>query len=127
MHPVAVFALEEAACLAVSVLILARLQHLLRRLGTQCEKGGASTEFWVAYTQLMMIVAPMLLVAWWSHAGWNSSEVEQLKSSLSVVLAGQFLGLALVGRAVWKVIASPAREDKPAVAAPGSTVAAEAA
>ena len=95
----------------ISTLVLVRLQHLLRGLGAQaCEQGGGATEFWLAYTQLMMLVAPLLLVSWFSHAGSHATLVAQLKSSFGVVLSGQFIGLALVGRAVWKSIARPAAE-----------------
>ena len=59
------------AFLAMSALIVVRLQRLLRRIGAEvCERGGASTEFWIAYTQLMMFVAPLLLVAYFSRAGF---------------------------------------------------------
>jgi hypothetical protein len=112
---VLVFLCEVAACVSVSLLILARLQRMLRRVGNACEQGGASTEFWVAYTQLMMIVAPVLLVAFFSKAGTSYlSAVDQLKSSFSVVLWGQFLGLILVGRAVWNMIKAPAPLVAPA-------------
>jgi len=104
-YSVLVFLGEVAACIAVSSLILVRLQRMLRKVGSACERGGASTEFWIAYTQLMMIVAPVLLVAFFSRAGTSYlSVVDQLKSSLSIVLWGQFLGLLLVGRAVWNMI-----------------------
>jgi hypothetical protein len=73
-----------------------------------CEQGGGSTEFWVAYTQLMMVIAPLLLVALFTHAGQTLTTVQQLKGSLAVVLSGQVLGLVLVGRAVWKSIVRPA-------------------
>ncbi len=98
MPAIAIFAIEIVACIAVSLLILARLQRLMRRIGSEvCERGGASTEFWIAYTQIMMTVAPVLLVAWFSQAGQHAALVAQLKSSISIVLCGQFLGLVLVG------------------------------
>jgi isoprenylcysteine carboxyl methyltransferase (ICMT) family protein YpbQ len=109
MDAVTVFFAEIAFCVAVSTLILARLQRLLRRIGNEvCEQGGGSTEFWVAYTQLMMVIAPLLLVALFTHAGQTLTTVQQLKGSLAVVLSGQVLGLVLVGRAVWKSIVRPA-------------------
>jgi hypothetical protein len=112
MNAVTVFFVEVLVCAAISAIILIRLQRLLRRIGAEvCESGGGSTEFWVAYTQLMMFVAPMLLVAWQSHAGNHYLVVEQLKSSLSLVLTGQFIGLVLVGRAVWKTIVREAPES----------------
>ena len=117
--PIAVFAVEVIASLAVSTLILVRLQALLRRIGVErCEQGTGATEFWIAYTQLMMVIAPALLVSWFSHAGSHSIVVEQLKSSLGLVLFGQFIGLALVGRAVWNTIVRPPVPAKPVIVAP---------
>ncbi len=109
MDSVTVFLCQIAVSIAVSLAILARLQRLLRRIGDEvCEQGGGSTEFWVAYTQLMMVIAPLLLIALFSHAGRTLSPVEQMQSSLAVVLSGQVAGLVLVGRAVWKSIVRPA-------------------
>ena len=116
MNAVNVFAAEVLVTVIVSAAILVRLQALLRRLGHEaCEEGGGTTEFWLAYTQLMMIVAPVLLVAWFSRAGAHYTVVEQLKSSVGLVLFGQFIGLVLVGRAVWNAIVRPA---KPAAKSP---------
>ena len=109
MNGISVFLAEVVASLVISTLVLMRLQHLLRSLGNQCEQGGGSTEFWVAYTQIMMLVAPVLLIAYFSQAGYGTA-VAQLKTSFGVVLTGQFIGLALVGRAVWKIIVRPAPE-----------------
>jgi len=127
MEYITVFVLEVLFCLAVSSIVLLRLQRLLRRIGNEvCERGGGATEFWVAYTQLMMVVAPLLLVSWQSRAGYHPVPVEQLKSSLTLVLTGQFIGLVLVGRAVWKTIVreTPAA---PAAPAPAAILKAEAA
>jgi hypothetical protein len=108
MDSVTVFLCQIAVSVVVSLAILGRLQRLLRRLGNEvCEQGGGSTEFWLAYTQLMMVIAPLLLIALFSHAGRTLSPVEQMQSSLAVVLAGQVAGLVLVGRAVWKSIVRP--------------------
>ena len=121
MNGIPVFLAEVVASVAISALVLTRLQHLLRGLGNQvCEQGGGATEFWVAYTQIMMLVAPVLLIAYFSQAGGYGTTVQQLKASFGVVLTGQFIGLALVGRAVWKLIVRPApqapREPVPILA-----------
>ena len=69
MNGILVFLAEVAASVAISMLVLVRLQHLLRRLGNEaCAQGGGATEFWVAYTQIMMLVAPVLLIAYYSQA-----------------------------------------------------------
>ena len=112
MNAVNVFFAEVAASIVISTLILVRLQHLLRSIGDQCEQGGGSTEFWIAYTQLMMLVAPVLLISWFSQAGAYPTLVAQLKHSFGVVLTGQFIGLALVGRAVWNTLVRPTPAPK---------------
>ena len=125
MNGIVVFAIELAVSLAVSAVILLRLQALLHRIGNEvCERGNrGATEFWVAYTQLMMVIAPVLLVAIFSHAGVHGEVLTQIKSSLALVLTGQFAGLILVGRAVWKSIVREAA--KPVTpAAPSKTLAA---
>lgn len=105
MNGTLVFLGELALSITVSTVIIARLDRLMRRIGVEvCEQGGGATDFWVAYTQLMVFIAPILLVSWLSRAGHISEDVEQLKSSLFIVLVGHFVGLALVGRAVWKTI-----------------------
>ena len=109
MNAITILSLELGVSLAVSTLILLRLQALIRRVGNEvCDRSPGATEFWIAYTQLMMLVAPLLLVSWFSQAGHYSLPVDQIKSSIAVVLCGQVLGLAFVGRAVWRsMVASP--------------------
>ena len=105
IDPVVLFGFEVGASLTLSLLILARLQRLLRRVATEaCERGGATSEFWLAYLQLMMVAAPLALVAFCSRAGVYYTPVQQLQSSLFAILLGQVVGLALVGRAVWKAV-----------------------
>jgi len=49
MNGTAVFLAELALSITVSAVIIARLQRLMRRIGTEvCEQGGGSTDFWVA-------------------------------------------------------------------------------
>ena len=110
-NAVAIFGAEVLGTLLISGFIVLRLQELLRRIGAEaCPLGAGSTEFWVTYTQLMMFIAPLILVAFISRAdsAAATTAVAQLKSSLLVVLIGQFVGLILVGRAVWKTVVAPA-------------------
>lgn len=125
MNGIIVFAAELSLSIVVSAIIIARLQRLMHRIGTEvCERGGGATDFWVAYTQLMVFIAPALLVSWLSRAGQIAIPEEQLKSSLTIVLMGHFFGLALVGRAVWNTIVespqpAPAKDPpKPVATAP---------
>jgi len=72
----------------------------------------------------MVFIAPVLLVSWLSRAGQIYIPVEQLKSSLSIVLIGHFVGLALVGRAVWNTIVRTPASFPPALAVPPAAAAA---
>jgi hypothetical protein len=125
MDALTVFIAEVSLSLVLSLTIVARLRAFLRRIGGDvCEREGVATEFWIAYMQLMMLIAPLLLVGWFSRAGqiYNGS-AEQLKSSLTIVLFGQFAGLVLVGRAVWNsFVRKPATPPvaQPVVAAAAS-------
>ena len=118
----AIFGAEVLATLLISGFIVLRLQKLLRKIGAEtCPRGSSTTEFWIAYTQLMMFIAPLILVAFISRADSAPATiaVAHLKNSLWVVLMGQFVGLILVGRAVWKAIVAPANraaETRAAVA-----------
>jgi len=113
MNAITILSLELGVSLAVSTLILLRLQALIRRVGNEvCDRSPGATEFWIAYTQLMMLVAPLLLVSWFSQAGNHHQLVDQLKSSLAIVLCGQVIGLVFVGRAVWRsMVGSPSRSS----------------
>lgn len=106
MNGVLTLGLELLGSLTFSALVLARLQGRLRRIGGEaCDREGGA-EFWIAYTQLMMVIAPLLVIAIFSRAGSPSvlDIAQELRSSLLLLLCGQFAGLVLVGRAVWKIL-----------------------
>jgi hypothetical protein len=126
MDGTVVFGIEVAASLASSTVILLRLQSLMRRVGDEeCERGNrGAIEFWVAYTQLMMVIAPLLLVAALSSAGAHYRLLDQVKSSLALVLVGQAGGLVMVGRAVWNAIMRSRAARPLAPAAPATPLAA---
>jgi len=106
MNDMSVFAMELLATLAISIFVLVRLQDLLRRVGAEACGRVGSAEFWITYTQLMVLIGPLLLVAFFSRAGNypGLSDVAQVKSSVFIVLSGHFISLVVVGRAVWKSI-----------------------
>jgi len=106
MDGITAFGMEVLGSMALSTVVLAKLQGRLQRVGAEVCGRQAGAEFWVSYTQLMMFIAPLMLIAFFSRAGNPAlaGTVEQLKSSLLLLMAGQFAGLVLMGRAVWKSI-----------------------
>jgi small-conductance mechanosensitive channel len=126
MESLEMFLAQAVLSILLSAAILLRLQSLMRRIGNDvCEEGGRATEFWISYTQLMMVIAPLLFVTWVTGPALGAPLVTQLKSALATVLFGQFVGLVLVGRAVWNAFVRKSKAALSAVAAvPAKTVAA---
>ena len=106
MNPLAVFLTELALSLGISLVIIALLRPLLR--GVLIEACGTPTraEFWLMFTQLMLIAAPLLPVVFMSAAGDTVSPTPLIvvKDSLFRILSGVFVALAMIGRVIWKTI-----------------------
>jgi hypothetical protein len=114
MTHLTLFATEIVLSTVLSLAILWRLQGQLRDVGRAlCDQGGIGADFWIAYFQLMVLIAPQMVVAYFSRAAQFHGGVDQIQFSIFLVLAAQFAGLALVGRAVWRA-ANPKRVVAPA-------------
>jgi uncharacterized membrane protein YhaH (DUF805 family) len=62
--------------------------------------------FWVMFTQLMLYLAPLLIVVFFIPTDpiTEKSLVLALKETLFYSLLGVFVGLAVVGKVIWKSI-----------------------
>jgi hypothetical protein len=77
-------------------------QPLRSMLGRLCDADG-SQDFWVRYALLMLVIAPLAVVAVLSPHEVGAS-VEALRRLLLAVLLGHLVGLALVGRSLMNAI-----------------------
>lgn len=107
--------ISMAASVAVSLSMWAWMKTALNDLLAQlCDKGG-STLFWSRYTFLMLLVAPLSLALIFSPSQYMSL-ADSLRQIALAVLLGNFIGFALVGRSLFKVVRRPPN-DTPTEAA----------
>ena len=82
--------------LLLSTAILLAIAKPLRQLLAQICKEGQSTSFWVAFTAVMLYVAPLFIAVFWTPI-YNTSMVETLRTALESALFGAFAGLVVIG------------------------------
>jgi len=96
MEPLNSLLLAIAVSLLVSTSTLIAIIRPLRRvLGVLC-KSGESTPFWVAFTMVMLYIAPLFLAVFWSPI-FDSSAVYVVRNALGSALFGTFVGLIVIG------------------------------
>ena len=76
----------------IAVVITGPLRSILRQL---CVEGHASA-FWVAFTNVMLYITPLLFAVQFANVH-NQSVVETLQTALSSSLFGGFAALLVVG------------------------------
>lgn len=78
-----------------------------------CQRPG-STEFWLRYTQLMLLMAPLVIAITFSPEA-DQYTVTSLRRILLAVLIGHFTGFALVGRSLFKAVKEAMKREPDAV------------
>lgn len=108
MNELVIFGIQIFITLSIGVLVVTLFKpDLIEILRDTC---GAthSAKFWVRYTQLMMIIAPLVIVIYFSISDANQLIHGQvayiLKRTLLQSLAGEFIGLILVGKIIYRAI-----------------------
>ncbi len=92
----------------MSALVLALIKPYLKDVLKDTCGTEHSAEFWVRFTQLMMIITPLVIVIFF--AGLNSSTeiltqpITILKQTLLQILVGELIALAIVGRVIYSAI-----------------------
>ena len=96
------------AALLISAIVLAYLRPALNKtIDALCTK-QEDTQFWQRYTVLMMTITPVILMLMFSdgQSFENYQDADELRTNLLLILLGQFLGLVIVGRTLWKTTQS---------------------
>ena len=104
MHALILMALHVIAALIISGIVLAYLRPALNKaIDALCTK-QEDTHFWQRYTVLMMTITPIILMLMFSdgRSFENYQNADELRTNLLLILLGQFLGLVIVGRTLWK-------------------------
>ena len=96
MEPLSSLLLAIAVSLLVSTAILIAIVKPLRRVLAMICRSGESTPFWVAFTMVMLYVAPLFLAVFWSPI-FDTSLVHVMRTALSAALFGSFVGMIVIG------------------------------
>lgn len=97
MNPLVLMLTEITLSIAISVGVLYALSRpLVNLLARLCpDKDGA--EFWLRYTNVMLIIAPLLLVLVVDLFSSFSDPLDTMRLALIAVLCGLLLGLFIIG------------------------------
>jgi len=122
MNALGLMLIHVLAALLISTLVLAYLRPALNRMiGSLCTK-DEDTDFWQRYTVLMMVLTPIILMLMFNDGNsfLRYEDADELRSNLLLILLGQFLGLAIVGRTLWKTTRFMIGMDRSAIQAGGA-------
>ncbi|MBL8472051.1 MAG: hypothetical protein KF778_00880 [Rhodocyclaceae bacterium] len=97
-----------AASLTVLRVMAKPLLHTLEQL---CPD-GQSAAFWLSYTRVMLVIAPMMLVLIMDSFARLGNPLDSLRTTLLAALAGLLLGLHILGRRMGR-FTHPAQAGEP--------------
>lgn len=108
MTELIVFGIQLGIALTVSLLVLYLIKPFLKDVLKDTCGTEHSAEFWVRFTQLMMIIAPLVIVIFYASVNSEQLLLTQpayiLKQTLLQTLVGVFVGLIFVGRIIYRAI-----------------------
>ncbi|MBV2095077.1 MAG: hypothetical protein G8D61_01300 [gamma proteobacterium symbiont of Ctena orbiculata] len=108
MNTLLLFTIEIAISLGISLTVISLLKGLLTEVLSETCGTERRAAFWVMFTQLMLYLAPLLIVIYFIPTDPVSDKnlLLALKDTLFYSLLGMFLGLAVIGKVIWKSIDS---------------------
>ena len=115
MNTLVLFLIEVLLCFAISVSLIVLLKTVLRDILVDICGTESRAAFWVMFTQLMLIISPLLLVIYFAPTQDTLAVnvAEALKDTLFRSLLGDFIALATIGTVIWKSIRLPVAPQLP--------------
>jgi len=115
MNTLILFLIEVLLCFAISVSLIVLLKPVLRAMLVEICGTETRAAFWVMFTQLMLIISPLLLVIYFAPTqdALAVNVAEALKDTLFRSLLGGFIALAMIGTVIWKSIRIPVPPQLP--------------
>jgi hypothetical protein len=106
MNTLSLFTLEVLLCLGISFAVIVLLKPLLRDVLIETCGTAKRAEFWVMFTQLMLIISPLLIVIFFAptETSITTNIAEAMQDTLFRSLLGVFVALAMIGQVMWKSI-----------------------
>ncbi|TVO67054.1 hypothetical protein [Denitromonas ohlonensis] len=98
---------EVLISIAMSLAVLHVLSRpLLNVLGRVCPDEQAAS-FWMSYTQVMLMIAPLLLVLVVDMFSHFSSPIDSVRLALMAAFAGLLIGLHSIGKRLGQFVRVP--------------------
>jgi len=114
MDALALFFLEIGICLLVSGTVVAVITEPLRRLLLEACAARERADFWVAYSDAMLFMAPLVTTVVFGKSGsFAVSTFALVKAALGSSLFGVFVALAAIGLQVARVLRRQAPMARP--------------
>jgi hypothetical protein len=111
MNKELVLLISMGGSIATGALMWWWLRGALREMLNQlCEKPG-STNFWARYTLLMLMIAPLMVVVFFSPINLQDT-AQVLRRMILAILFGHFVTFALVGRSLFKAVREGMAQEK---------------
>lgn len=106
MNSLVLFMIEVLLCFGISVSLIYLLKPLLLEVLVDICGTRPRAEFWVMFTQLMLIISPLLIVIFFAptQSVLNINIAEAIKYTLFRSLLGDFIALAMIGQIIWQSI-----------------------
>lgn len=99
--------LELLISASMSLIVLRALSRPLNNVLQRICPDPQAAGFWLSYTQVMLISAPLLLVLSVDLFAHFSNSMDNLRLALMAALAGLLLGLHSVGKRLGKFVVTP--------------------
>ena len=112
MNTLTLFIIEVLLSFGISATVVILIKPLLRDVLIETCGTKKRAEFWVMFTQLMLVISPLLIVIYFAPTSTvvPPNIAETLKDTLFQSLLGVFIALAMIGQVIWKSI-TPARNE----------------
>jgi hypothetical protein len=112
MNTLSLFTIEVLLCFGISAAVILLLKPLLRDVLIETCGTAKRAEFWVMFTQLMLIISPLLIVIFFAPTDTSITIniAEAMQDTLFRSLLGVFVALAMIGQVMWKSIRNTSLE-----------------
>ncbi|MBI5889118.1 MAG: hypothetical protein HZB47_00365 [Nitrosomonadales bacterium] len=99
--------LESLTSIAVSLTVLYVLSRPLMDVLSRICPDELAAAFWLSYTKVMLLIAPLLLVLTVDMFAHFSAPLDALRFSLIMALGGVLIGLYMVGERLGRFVTTP--------------------
>jgi len=98
---------EALTSVAISLAVLYVLSRPLLNILTRICPDEQAAAFWLSYTKLMLMIAPLLLVLAVDLFSHFSDPLDSLRLALLATLGGLLLGLHAIGKRLGQFVRTP--------------------